>query len=544
MFYTRTDFYGERVTIAETSSDPTSFQNALDREDKSQWINAMDKKLGSLSANEVWDLVELPKGRRIVGSKWVFRTKKDANGAVERYKARLVAQGCSQKYGQDYDETFSPVVRFESIRIVIALAVQFGLKLHQMDVTTAFLNGELKEDIYMKQPEGYAAKRKEHLVCKLKKSIYGLKQNPRCWNFTLDGCLKKMGFVQATDDPCLYVALEGEIFLIAVYVDDILLAGKDDERMAAVKQAFSQEFQVKDMGELHHFLGMKVVQDQETGNVWIGQKSYLESILRSFGMENCKAIHTPVDASAKLMKAVDNDTDVDQKLYQSAVGSLLYLSLATRPDITFAVNNVAKFCAKPGKQHWTAVKRIFCYLKGTQHYGLLYKKGNSDNCSGFSNADWSGNFDDRKSTSGYVFQIGKTAISWRSKKKTCVALSTAKAEYVALSSTVQESLWLQQLLADLSKEPTKSMVIYEDNQSAIIMAKDPQFHGRSKHIDIKYHFIREQVTKRSLKLKYCKSADMVADIMTKGLTGERFEKLRKVTGLHPMIEHSESEKEC
>ena len=353
-----------------------------------------------------------------------------------------------------------------------------------------------------------------------------------------------MGFVQATGDPCLYVALEGEIFLIAVYVDDILLAGKDDERMAAVKQAFSQAFQVKDMGELHHFLGMKVVQDQETGNVWIGQKSYLENILRSFGMENCKAIHTPVDASTKLMKAVDNDTDVDQKLYQSAVGSLLYLSLATRPDITFAVSNVAKFCAKPSKQHWTAVKRIFRYLKGTQHYGLLYKKGNSDNCLGFSDADWGGDLDDWKSTSGYVFQIGETAISWRSKKQTCMALSTAEAEYVALSSTAQESLWLQQLLADLTKEPTKSMVIYEDNQSAIIMAKDPQFHGRSKHIDIKYHFIREQVTNRSLELKYCKSANMVADIMTKGLTGEHFEKLRKMTGLHPMIEHSESEKEC
>ena len=251
-------------------------------------------------------------------------------------------------------------------------------------------------------------------------------------------------------------------------------------------------------------------------------------------MENCKAIR----------KAVDNDTDVDQKLYQSAVGSLLYLSLATRPDITVAVSNVAKFCAKPSKQHWTAVKRIFRYSKGTQHYGLLYKKGNSDNCSGFSDADWGGDLDDQKSTSGYVFQIGETAITWRSKKQTCVALSTAEAEYVALSSTAQESLWLQQLLVDLTKEPTKSVVIYEDNQSAIIMAKDPQFHGRSKHIDIKYHFIRERVTNRSLELKYCKSANMVADIMTKGLTGERFEKLRKMTGLHPMIERSESGKEC
>lgn len=261
-------------------------------------------------------------------------------------------------------------------------------------------------------------------------------------------------------------------------------------------------------------------------------------------MENCKAIRTPVDASTKLFKAVASDTDIDHKLYQSAVGSLLYLSIATRPDITFAVNNVAKFCAKPNKQHWSAVKRIFRYLKGTPQYGLLYKKGASDSCLGYSDADWGGDLDDRKSTSGYIFQIGETAISWRSKKHTCVALSSAEAEYVALSSAAQESLWLQQLFADLTKEPTKSMVIYEDNQSAIVMAKDPQFHGRSKHINIKYHFIREQVTKGSLELKYCRSANMVADIMTKGLTGECFEKLRMMTGLQPMIKHSESEKEC
>ena len=177
-------------------------------------------------------------------------------------------------------------------------------------------------------------------MCKLKKSIYGLKQSPRCWNSTLDSCLKKMGFVQATGDPCLYISSEGEMFLIAVYVDDILLAGKDGEKMAAIKQAFSQEFQVRDMGELHYFLGVKVVQDKDTGNIWIGQESYTESILRRFGMENCKAIRTPIDASTKLVKATDNDTDIDQKLFQSAVGSLLYLSFATRPDITFAVNNV------------------------------------------------------------------------------------------------------------------------------------------------------------------------------------------------------------
>ena len=329
----RPDFYGYRVTVADTSGDPTSIKEALTSPDKAHWTNAMEKEMESLQTNKVWDLVELPKDRRVVGSKWVFKTKRSADGTVERHKARLVAQGYSQRYGQDYDETFSPVVRFESLRTVVALAVQNGLQMHQMDVTTAFLNGELHEEVYMKQPEGFAVRGKEGLVCRLRKSIYGLKQSPRCWNSALDIHLKKMGFVQTAGDPCLYMVTEGEMFLIAVYVDDILLAGKSDERMTAVKQALSQQFTVKDMGELHYFLGLKVIQNHETGSVWIGQQSYTENILKRFGMEDSKTIRTPVDTSTKLVKAGDTDTCVDQQLYQSAVGSLLYLSIATRPDI-------------------------------------------------------------------------------------------------------------------------------------------------------------------------------------------------------------------
>ena len=491
----------------------------------------------SLHTNKVWDLVELPKDRKTVGSKWVFKTKRSADGTVERHKARLVAQGYTQQYGQDYDETFSPVVRFESLRTVIALSVQNGLKLHQMDVTTAFLNGELKEEVYMRQPEGYTVKGKENLVCRLEKSIYGIKQSSRCWNSALDTHLKKMGFVQSAGDPCLYMSSEGEMFLIAVYVDDILLAGKSDKRMAKVKQALSQQFQVKDMGELHYFLGVRVIQDPSTGSVWIGQQSYTENVLRRFGMENSKPIRTPVDTSTKLVKAKDEDTCVDQQLYQSAVGSLLYLSIATRPDIAYAVSNVAKFCAKPTKQHWVAVKRILRYLRGTHTFGLLYTKQVTKNCVGFSDADWGGDLNDCKSTSGYMFQVGGTAISWRSKKQACVALSTAEAEYVALASAAQESLWLQQLISDLTKQPVKQMVIFEDNQSTISMARNPQFHGCSKHIALKYHFIRDQVSDGKIDLKYCNTSDMVADIMTKGLSGEQFEKLRLMAGVAPIIEH-------
>ena len=373
---------------------------ALASPERAKWMDAMDKEMNSLHMNDVWDLVKLPKDRKAVGSKWVFKLKVGSDGQVERHKARLVAQGFAQKQGLDYDETFSPVVRFESLRTVIALAVQNGMKMHQMDVTTAFLNGELQEEVYMKQPEGFVAEGQEDLVCKLKRSIYGLKQSPRCWNAALDHKLKQMGFVQAKGDPCLYMASEGEMFIIAVYVDDIVLAGKGDQRIAEVKQALAHQFQVKDMGELHYFLGVKVVRDKD------------------------------------------------------------------------------------------------------------------------------------------MFQLGETAISWRSKKQTCVALSTAEAEYMALASAAQEAMWLRQLIIDLKNEPVSATVIFEDNQSAICMAKNPQFHGRSKHIAIKYHFIRDQVENNNMELKYCRTNDMIADMLTKGLNGEQFAKLRHMAGVREVIDHS------
>ena len=244
------DYYGNRVTVADTSGDPTSWKEVMASTDKAKWVNAMEKEMESLHANEVRVLVEIPKDRKAVGSQWIYKTKRNANGTIERHKVRLVAQGFSQQYAQDYDETFSLVVRFESLRKVIALTIQNGLKLHQMDVTTAFLNGELKEEVHMKQPEGYVVKGKEGLVCKLKKSIHGLKQSSRCWNSTLDDYLKQIGFLQTAGDPCLYMASEGEMFLIAIYVDDILLAGKSMKRINTVKQALSQKFLVKDMGGL------------------------------------------------------------------------------------------------------------------------------------------------------------------------------------------------------------------------------------------------------------------------------------------------------
>ena len=299
--------------------------------------------------------------------------------------------------------------------------------------------------------------------------------------------------------------------------------------MAEVKRALAAWFEVKDMGELHYFLGVKVIQSQRTGEVWIGQGAYTKSILQKFGMEDANAVCTPVDPSVKLEKYEECEP-VDQGMYQSAIESLLYLSTRTRPDIAYAVDNVAKFCAKPTKQHWSAVKRILRCLKGTVNFGLLFSDDGSSYV-GYSDADWGGDVGDRKSTSRYQFQIGGTAVSWKSNKQMCVALSTAEAEYIALAAAAQEAIWLRQLTTDLKNGPVGATMIFEDNQAAITMAKNPQFHGRSKHIAIKYHFIRDR---GSMELKYCCTKEMVADMLTNGLYRDQFEKLRWMAGVREM----------
>ena len=526
------DFYGTRVNVtSQNPKEPKSIEEAVSGPEKSKWEKAMEVEMQSLEENSVWDLVELPEGKRAIGNKWVYKVKTGADGLIERYKARLVAQGFSQKYGDDYDETFCPVVRLESLRVLIALAVQYGLKLHQVDVTTAFLNGELEEEVYMRQPEGFITQGKEHMVCKLNKSIYGLKQSPRCWNTALDNQLKQMGFIQSVSDPCIYTDAGGDKFFIGVYVDDIILAGHSDKRIQEVKDALAMQFDIKDIGNLHYFLGIKVLQDDKSKSIWIGQPLYINNLLKKFGMQDCKAVGTPVDVSTKLVKATNNDEIVDQQLYQSAIGSLLYLSVSTRPDITYAVSTLARFSSEPTKQHWTAAKRVMRYLKGTINHGIHYSKKGSQECICYSDADWAGDIDDRRSTSGYLFQISGGAVTWSSKKQSCVALSTAEAEYIALASTAQEAVWMRQLTTELGNSPETATVIYEDNQSAISMTKNPQYHGKAKHIAIKYHFIREQVSNGTVNLQYCPTEEMVADMFTKGLSRERFCKLRDMAGV-------------
>ena len=525
------DRYGDWVFVSNELTDPETFEDALHSSEGELWKGAMKDEMDSMETNKVWDLVELPQGRKPLKCKWVYKKKFGADGKLIKHKARLVAKGFSQKYGLDYTETFSPVARFESVRTIMATAVQYDLQIHQLDVQTAFLNGELEEDVYMEQPQGFEIQGKENLVCHLRKSIYGLKQSPRCWNSALNSHLQHLGFVKSSSDPCVYTRVNGELFIIGIYVDDILLACNSLDEIERIKSSLLCRYKTSDLGQINYFLGIKITQNFKSGEIFLNQQAYTEKVLERFGLNNANSVKSPIDPCVKLEVASDDSNLVDVQKYQSAIGSLLYLSTKTRPDIAFAVNKLARFCSKPTDVHWLAVKRIMRYLKGTSAHGLLYSRNNSSECVGFSDADWAGDVNDRKSTTGYTFQIGGASVSWNSSKQSCVALSTAESEYIALSSAAQEAVWLQNLLSDLRNKPCEPITIFDDNQAALSIAKDSQCTKRTKHVDIKYHFIREKVLNSKLNVKHCSSSEMVADVLTKPLTPDKFIIARKMLGV-------------
>jgi hypothetical protein len=514
--------------------EPECYDEACQVEDSSKWELAMKDEMKSLISNNTWELAELPVGKKALHNKWVYRVKEEHNGS-KRHKARLVVKGFQQKEGIDYTDIFSPVVKLNTIRSVLSIVAAEGLHLEQLDVKTAFLHGDLDEEIYMQQPEGFSVKEKEKLVCRLTKSLYGLKQAPRQWYKKFDGFMQRLGYNKCNADHCCYFKrFESSYIILLLYVDDMLVAGPDMDEIKKLKKQLSREFDMKDLGAAKQILGMRINRDKQKGTLQLSQEEYIDRILKRFNMSNAKPVSTPLASHFRLSKDQSPKTEEEKDFmakvpYASAIGSLMYAMVCTRPDIAHAVGAVSRFMTNPGKQHWEAVKWILRYLRGTTDRCLCFRRGELK-LQGFVDADFAAEVDHRRSTTGYVFTVGTTAVSWISQIQKIVALSTTEAEYIAVTEASKEMIWLQGLLAEMGFKQEKN-VLHSDSQSAIHLAKNSAFHSRTKHIGLRYHFVRSLLEDGVLTLEKIQGSKNPADMLTKTVTIEKLKLCSTSVGL-------------
>lgn len=531
------------VPVGTSSADPLTVSEALQRPDADMWRAAMEAELNSLRKAGTYELVPLPADRSAIPSKWVFKTKRGADGLIKKYKARLVAQGCRQEYGVDYVETFAPVARLSSIRAVLALVAHHDWELHQMDVRSAYLNGDLDEEIYMKQPTGYVEEGKEGYVCKLKKGLYGLKQAGRLWHKKIDTVLKSMGFAALPADNCVYVyRRENTIVLLSLYVDDLLISSDSLTKVNEIKGELSAAFEMEDLGEAHFVLGIEITRDRKAGTLSISQGAYISNVLDKFNLAASRPVRTPMVTGPHMNKSTDKDAlDAHQtKNYQAAVGALMYAAQCTRPDISFAVSALSQYCSRPNQEHYTAVKRVLRYLRGTTHHGITYHGKDTTAIQpqdhpilhGYCDSDYANDRADRRSYTGYAFYLGNAVVSWQSRKQTTVTLSTTEAEYMAASEAVKEALWWRSFMHSLELGyDHQATCIRSDNQGSICLTKNAGSHSRTKHIDVRHFFIRDEVERGAITFEYVPTAKMAADVLTKALSEEKHKVTTQLLGM-------------
>eukprot|EP00253_Pinus_taeda_P021348 PITA_21348 len=439
----------------------------------------MDAAFQSLQKNHTWTLSNLPEGKKPISCKWVYKVKYKADGSLDKYKARLVARGFSQKEGIEYEETFAPTAKMSTIRLVLALTAQFKWKAHQMDVKSAFLNGDLQEEVYMTQPPGFQIAGQEQKVFRLAKAL------------------------------CL------------------IITGSSAHLIHGIKQDLCRTFDMTDLGLLHYCLGVEVWQTEN--HIFLSQSKYAKNLVDRFKMQECKPVTTPMEPGLKL-SAQSSSLPVDDTLFRQLVGSLIYLT-ATRPDISFAVIYISRFMSAPKADHWIAAKRVLRYVRGTSDYGLLYTRSSEPILSGYTDSDWAGSVDDRKSTAGYVFSLGFGAVTWTSKKQQAVALSSTEAEYRGAVKASCEAVWLRRMLANMHVSQTGPTSLFCDNQGVLKLAKNPVFHERTKHVETHCHYICQLVEDGSVQLRYVPTTEQPADIFTKPLGPDKFVKFRGSIGV-------------
>ncbi|KAI5343142.1 hypothetical protein L3X38_011018 [Prunus dulcis] len=485
--------YLTTIPSLHDAAEPATYKAASQ---SSIWIQDMREEIEALHTQGTWDLVSMPVDKNIVGSRWVYRVKKNSDGSVARHKARLVTQGFSQAPGLDFRETFSPVVRHTTVRLVLSIATMNRWSLRQLNVKNDFLHSDLEEEVFMRQPQGFEDSKYPTHVCRLRKSFYGLKQAPRAWNAKFTGHLPAVGFTVSHSDPSFFVKHVGsDSVILLLYVDDIILTGSKDSLVQEVIDELSAVFEMKDMGRLTYFLGLQISY-HDNGDIFVCQTKYARDLLAKASMDTYRSCTTPCKPHCQLL-ASEGDSLSDPTIYRSIVGALQYLTF-TRPDLCYAVNIVCQYMTQPSDLHFQLVKRIL------------------------SDADWASDMNTRRSTTGFVVYLGNNPVFWQSKKQNSVSRSSTEAEYRALVNTAADVAWVRQVLLDLKIFLPQPPTIHCDNLSALALSSNPVYHSRIKHLDIDFHFVRERVQKKDLFVQYIPTEEQVADIFTKGLHGPIF----------------------
>lgn len=537
------DFFGCRVDSIEeallgmvSENDtgiPQSHGDVLASPEKDKWIEAMESEHRSLLENNTWDLSRLPPNRKALGSRWVFAVKRGPDGEIIKFKARFVAKGFAQTCGEDYFETFAPTAKFDSIRVCLSIAVQLSATIFQLDVKSAYLNASVSEEIYLSPPPMFESRDQNGnlLYCKLNKSLYGLKQAGREWNIELNNWLISFGLSRSKIDPCCYVMDKGDSKLVVVvWVDDVLFFSSPDSLSYSFKKQFASRYKVDDKGKMEWFLGISVVQLR--GEIVLSQSKYVQDLLSDFSMSDCKPRNLPAVPNYNLSKGSSEEPELlseeDHALYRSIVGKINYLSVVTRPDLAFIVSSLSQYLSKPTAEHLVAAKHVLRYLKGTVNFSLTLRKSESFELIGYCDSDWAADAGDRRSFTGYCFKLGSESdvLSWCTRKQPTVALSSMEAEYMSMSAASQHVVFLRSLLHSLGFGLSGPSIIHADNQGAILLAQNPIGNRRSKHIDVRHHYVRELVEGNTIHLSYIPTEENISDSLTKNLGTEKFKKFR------------------
>ena len=587
--------YGDALAVHALSNDavcvattvePQTIKQAFSTSDRKFWKEAVDAELKMISDFGVFsDPMPLPPGAKVLNQRWVFKRKRDEHGNVVKFKARLTPQGCYQVFGQDFMDTYAPVARLTTVRYVLAMSVLLNLQVSGIDFTNAFLNSPLTDDVYVSAPPG-CKPLPEGYVYKLQRALYGLKQSPREWHSTLHKFLSdECGFRNSRTENCLYMKIDstsGSYCLIALYVDDMIVCYTQKSIFTSFLSKLQSKFKITHSLDLSKTLGFQLERTPD-GGIFLHQQSYILDTLKRFGMSECRPVSTPADHHVRLCKTGANKVSTDQPVkggsktqgglsadnetfsrpnasYREVIGCLLWISMGSRPDITYAVSQVARYSSDPKEEHWLAAMRILRYLKGTSDYGLHYHTHDSQfsnvtssttpaptisslklpfaytshyypgsatvNLVGYSDADFANNVDDRRSITGYVFILAGAPLSWCTQTQHVTALSTMESEYYAVCKTTQEALYLRMLCEETGLSVNKPLVIKEDNKSCISFSKDPGAHKRSKHIDYRHFWVRDQVNDGEVVLDYVETQYQLADVFTKAFEPKRFTFLR------------------